>query len=141
MPELKILFICIGNSCRSPMAEAITRSLAGDRVAALSAGLSPAGFIAAPTVETLDQMGHRSDGLFSKGLDAIPVGDVDIVVSLLGSECFHVMPRGGGARHESWNIPDPFGEDEAFYLRVARDLEGRIARLLSQELEGELLGD
>lgn len=141
MAQLKILFVCIGNSCRSPMAEAMARSLGGDRVVALSAGLSPAGFIAGPTLDTLERLGYPSDRLYSKGLDAIPDDDVDLVVSLLGGESFHVLPQGGSARHESWTIPDPFGEDDAFYLRVARDLEIRINELLSRELEGELLGE
>lgn len=123
------------------MAEAMARSLGGDRVAALSAGLSPAGFVADPTVETLDRLGYPSDQLSSKGIDAVDVSDVDLVVSLLGDENFHLLPRGGHARHECWTIPDPFGEDEAFYLRVARDLENRINELLSDELEGELLDE
>jgi len=42
-----VLFICLGNSCRSIMAEALVRRLCGQRLTAASAGISPLGFVAA----------------------------------------------------------------------------------------------
>lgn len=136
---LKILYVCIGNSCRSPMAEAMTRSLGGDRVEARSAGLAPLGWIAEPTIAVLEARGFSTDGLSSKGLEAVAAVDLDVVVSLIGDHGLNVLPPGMGVRREAWPIPDPFGEDEVFYLEVARQLEGRIRRLLGDELRGELL--
>lgn len=123
------------------MAEAMARSIGGGRVAAMSAGLSPAGFIAGPTLATLEHLGYPTEGLHSKGLDAIDDSDVDLVVSLLGGGGFHIVPRGSHGRQMFWPVPDPFGEDEATYLRVARDLETRIRELISEELAEELLVD
>jgi arsenate reductase len=138
MAPLSILFVCIGNSCRSPMAEAIARHLGGRRVDARSAGLAPAGFVAGGTLTTLDALGYSGEGLWSKGLDDVLVEDLDIVVSLLGNQAFDLLPHGTGARRETWAVFDPFGEDEEVYLEVARELEVRIRALLSEELDGEL---
>jgi protein-tyrosine-phosphatase len=135
---LRILFICIGNSCRSPMAEAITRSLAGDRVEALSAGLSPLGWISDQTLSTLRTLGYDVEGLSSKGLQDVPLENVDIVVSLLGGRGLDAIPVAVGTRRESWPIVDPFGEDEELYLAVARELESRIGQLLAEEEKAEL---
>jgi len=122
------------------MAEAMARSLGGGRVEALSAGLSPAGFIAEATVRTLQRLGYPTDGLYSKGLDALDTTAVDVVVSLFGRARF---PLGCGShtREIHWPITDPFGEDESLYLRVARDIEARVRHLLQEELAGELLQD
>ncbi len=138
MARLTILFICIGNSCRSPMAEAIARALGGHRVDARSAGLTPLGWVADQTFAVLEALGYPSQGLSSKGLDEVDTDDLDVVVSLLGDRGFDHIPRGIGARREAWPIPDPFGEDEELYLEVARQLELRIRRLLTDELEAEL---
>ncbi len=120
------------------MAEAIARGLGGDRVDARSAGLTPLGWVADQTIAALHSLGFASEGLASKGLDAVDTEDLDIVVSLLGKRGLDHIPLGVGARREAWPIPDPFGEDEAFYLDVARQLELRIRRLLAEEVESEL---
>ena len=139
MTRLHVLFVCLGNSCRSPMAEAIARGLGGDRVVALSAGISPAGFIAEPTRATLRRLGYSDNGLFSKGLDAIDGASVDVVVSLLGGEFQPGFACGAHTRRLHWPLRDPFGEDDSTYLSVAREIEDRVRRFLDEELSGELL--
>lgn len=123
------------------MAEAIARSLGGHRVVVQSAGLSPAGFIAEATLATLRRLGYSSEGLCSKGLDDIDTDSVDVVVSLVGGEMQHGFGCGQHVRRVHWPLPDPFGEDDTLYLRVARDLEDRVRSLLEEELSGELLPD
>lgn len=138
MTPLSILFICIGNTCRSPMAEAIARGLGGDEVRAASAGIMPYGRIVPTTVATLTALGYDPRGLDSKGLDAIELADVDIVVSLLGPDVSSAIPAIPGAQLECWDVPDPFGEDDDAYLAVARDLEHRIRALLEEHRAREL---
>ena len=108
---------------------------------ARSAGLFPAGFIAEATRATLRSLGYSDEGLFSKGLDAIDVSMVDIAVFLVGSKIHHVVGCGEHARRVHWPVRDPFGEDDSVYLRVAREIEGRVRHLLEEELSGELLPD
>jgi protein-tyrosine-phosphatase len=120
------------------MAEAIARQMGGDRVEARSAGLTPLGWIADQTLAALEQLGYPTAGLHSKGLETAITADLDIVVSLIGSPIPGFLPGGRGCQSETWVIPDPFGEDEAVYLEVAKLLEHRIRELLHHELETEL---
>jgi protein-tyrosine-phosphatase len=120
------------------MAEAIARTIGGDDVEALSAGLSPLGWVAGQTLEALHTLGHSVDGLSSKGLDHITFKQIDVVVSLLGDRGLDVIPRDLAIEREAWAITDPFGEDDELYLDVARELEARIHRLLAEHQQGEL---
>ena len=138
MSATRILFICVGNMCRSPMAEAIARALGGDKVDARSAGLTPLGWVAEQTFGALQAVGVEAEGLTSKGLQEVDTEDLDIVVLLLGDRGLDHIPHGIGARREAWPIPDPFGEDEELYLEVARQLEERIRRLFAEEMDSEL---
>jgi arsenate reductase len=125
-----VLFFCIGNSCRSPMAEAMARTLGRGRIEAHSAGLLPTGRIAPPTLAALAALGYPVDGLRSKGLDQVPLRSVELVVSLIGSEGLRALPQDLVARREAWSVRDPFGDDQEVYLRVARDLEARVRNLV-----------
>jgi len=138
MAPLSILFVCIGNTCRSPMAEAIARGLGEDRVRASSAGIMPFGRIVPATVEALEALGYDPRGLASKGLDDIDLGDFDIIVSLLGPSGLSYLPFTLGAQLESWSVRDPYGEDDDVYLVVARELELRIRELLADQETREL---
>ena len=66
--RVKVLFLCIGNSCRSQMAEAIARHRAEDIIEPSSAGLVPFGEIAPPTLKVLDEAGISASGQYSKPL-------------------------------------------------------------------------
>ena len=138
MSSLSILYVCIGNTCRSPMAEAITRGLSDGAVTAASAGLMPFGRIVSETVSTLEVLGYDPGGLASKGLDDVELSDFDIIVSLLGPSGLSYLPPSSAAHIESWSIPDPYGEDEEAYLAVARELERRIRTMLDEHLGREL---
>lgn len=66
-PKTRVLFLCTGNSCRSQMAEALLRHLAGARFEALSAGTEPKE-IHPLTLAALDEIGVPTAGLRSKNL-------------------------------------------------------------------------
>jgi protein-tyrosine-phosphatase len=131
MARTRILFICIGNTCRSPMAEAIARSLGGDRVEVYSAGLAPTGMVAEAALTTLAAMGYPNHGLRSKGLEEIALERMDVIVSLLGPDGLKLLPANLGATREAWPIRDPFGEDEEVYRAAATVIESRIKKLLA----------
>ena len=130
-----VLFICIGNTCRSPMAEAIARGLGGESLRVLSAGLSATGRVASETLSTLEEMGYATEGLTSKGLSEVPLDEIDVVVSLIGPAGINWIPFGMAVDTVVWNVPDPWGEDDATYRNVARRIESLVRDLL-EDLPG-----
>jgi protein-tyrosine-phosphatase len=122
------------------MAEAIARTIGAGLVDAQSAGLTPAGWIEERTLSTLEHLGYPTDGLWSKGLDAVSTQGIDVVISLVGQSTPDLIPVAAGARLDTWPIHDPFGEDEEVYIDVARRLEARIRHFFELEFERELPG-
>lgn len=129
----KILFVCVGNSCRSQMAEAFARHLGGDAVRASSAGSRPLGWILPDTVTVMAEKGISLDGQRSKGIWEIPVDQMDVVVSM-GCEVACPVPLGFKGRVIEWNILDPYGRDLEFYRRVRDQIEAEVQSLLSSIL-------
>jgi len=122
----KVLFVCIGNSCRSQMAEALARHSAQGTMEVASAGLSPLGFIADPTREVLTERGIPSDGQVSKGLGEIIRFQPDLIVNMSG---YNGRGKFGDYEYEDWDVEDPYGDDMATYRRICDDIEARIADL------------
>ncbi|HEV2175655.1 MAG TPA: arsenate reductase ArsC [Terriglobia bacterium] len=130
-PITNLLFVCVGNSCRSQMAEAFATHLGNGRVRAWSAGSHPLGVIVPATHDVMQEKGISLDGQWSKGLDDVPVAEMDVVVTM-GCEVACPVPVGFKGRVIEWNIPDPYGRDLERY-RSARDLiEQQVASLLPE---------
>jgi len=129
---LRILFVCIGNSCRSQMAEAWANHLGNGRVQAASAGSHPLGQITRDTYVVMSEKGLSLEGQCSKGLRDVSVAEMDAVVSM-GCEVACPVPAGFKGRVMEWDIPDPYaGGLEAF--RAARDLIEQQVRVLLADL-------
>jgi len=127
---LNVLFVCIGNSCRSPLAEAIARHTASDVIAASSAGLSPLGRIQDSTRKVLLERGFPVDGQFSKSLhDDTLLQPADLIINMSGyqGESFFA-----GRNYEDWDVEDPYGEDMETYRRICDDIEARVADLAAR---------
>jgi len=121
----RVLFVCIGNSCRSQMAEAFARAYGGDILDVQSAGVSPATYIAPLTKQTLGERNLTIDDHFPKGLDHVRHQHFDVAINMSG------MPVGlPGARVIEWTVPDPIGHTAAYYRSVATQLEGLVMRLI-----------
>jgi len=131
----QVLFICLGNSCRSIMAEALARSLLGDRLAPVSAGLRPLGFITPETLQVLTEIGAPINGLRSKGLEDTDLAACRLSVNLT----HHSLPPQVTARMPGRLLqrpmPDPYGGSLEDYRR-SRDA---IQRLLLEGLATWLL--
>jgi protein-tyrosine-phosphatase len=132
-----VLFICIGNSCRSPMAEAIALRDAADVIEAASAGLSPLGFVAAQTKRTLAENGYPNDGLESKSILQASWDAADLVVNMSG------RPRERAflefSKVEEWEVEDPYGEDPEVYQRIFEEIRRRV-RGLAERLREQKQG-
>jgi arsenate reductase len=129
MRKKKILFVCIGNSCRSQMAEALARQLAADVIEPQSAGISPLGHITAPTRKVLLERGAQPAGQYSKGLREADPDGAYLIVNMTGMPGHGLFP---GADVVDWDVDDPYGEDLAMYRRVRDDIEGLVTDLAAK---------
>lgn len=124
----KIAFICVGNSARSQMAEAIAKKMIKERnldIEIFSAGTEPAGFINAMAIRVLEEDGIPIENQYSKGLQDIPIDDIDLFVMVCEESNCVFLP---GKRTISWNLPDPFSYEQ-FYL-IRESLKSKIGELL-----------
>ncbi|HYL69613.1 MAG TPA: low molecular weight phosphatase family protein [Candidatus Limnocylindria bacterium] len=131
MPKtLNVLFVCIGNSCRSPIAEAVARHTASDVITASSAGISPLGRIQDSTRKVLLERGITVDGQFSKSLhDDTLLQPADLIINMSGYRGESLF---AGRNFEDWEIEDPYGEDMETYRRICDDIEARVADLAAR---------
>jgi TonB family protein len=126
----RVLFICIGNACRSPMAEAIAHLDAPDAIEAFSAGLTPIGFVAPMTKQTLRKNQYWVEGLESKSISPEVWEQAEIVINMSG------RPREQAFREyskvEDWEIEDPFGGDPGIYQQVFEKIRLRVTELAQE---------
>lgn len=130
----KVLFVCLGNACRSPMAEAIASRLAGDIIEATSAGLTPLGRVEPLTAETLARNGYPSAELESKGLNLTAIKEADIIVNMSGQP--KEFAFGNSPKVEDWRVEDPYGADADNYQRIFERIERLVAELVGRLRNG-----
>ncbi len=120
------------------MAEAMARQIGGDQIEAFSGGLMATGSVAPGSISTLEYLGYNADGLESKSISDVDVGDMDVIVSLIGPDGLRYLPAGISAELITWSVRDPFGEDDEAYLASAKTIEKKIKTLLIEQLDREL---
>lgn len=129
----RVAFVCVHNACRSQMAEAIARILAGDVFDSFSAGTETKPAID-PTVVRLirEQYGvDMTETQYSKTLDALP--EVDVVVTM---GCNVQCPSLPCRRREDWGLDDPTGKEDIVYLAVMDTIRQRVLDLRRELRDG-----
>jgi arsenate reductase len=124
-----ILFVCVGNACRSQMSEGFARAHGPEDLVVYSAGSAPAGFVAREAIEGMKEKGIDIARHYSKGISSLPAIEFDVVVTM---GCGDVCPYVQAKRHIDWEIPDPIGRGAPFFRSVRDDLEEKILRLLKE---------
>ena len=122
----KVAFICVHNSCRSQMAEALGKKLAADVFESYSAGTETKPRINADAVRLMKQV-HGIDmeqTQFSKLLSDIP--PVDVVVTM---GCNVRCPFLPCQHREDWGLEDPSGKDDAAFLETMAAIERKVLDL------------
>lgn len=111
-----VLFVCVANSCRSQMAEAFARSLAGGGWEIASAGSNPSGLVHPVAMHLMEEVGLTLQGHRSKGVGDLPARTWDYVVTM---GCGDACPTVAARQRLDWRIPDPIGLplDAARYVR------------------------
>jgi arsenate reductase len=134
--NMKVLFICTHNRCRSILSEAITRQRHGDSLEVRSAGSQPVGEVHPLSIQYLSQMGYDTEGLCSESWDDFEHWSPDVVVTVCDRAAGEACPvYFGMAIKRHWGLSDPSalqGDAEAVetaFLNTIRCIEGRADAL------------
>lgn len=125
----KVAFICVHNSCRSQIAEALGKKLASDVFESYSAGTELKEHINSDAVRLMKKL-HGVDMeqvQYSKLIADIPEPDI---VILMG--CNVGCPLIIGQYTENWGLDDPSGQSDEVFEKTIRKIEGKIIHLKNQ---------
>ena len=123
----KVAFICVHNSCRSQIAEALGKKLASDVFESYSAGTETKPRINPDAVRLMKQVhgiDMEAEGQHSKLLAEIP--SVDVVVTM---GCNVHCPMLPCKQREDWGLEDPTGKPEGEFLKTMEKIEEKILEL------------
>ena len=127
MNKPKVAFICVHNSCRSQIAEALGKHLAGDVFESYSAGMETKPQINQDAVRLMKKLYGIDMELtqYSKLISDIPTPDIAISMG-----CDVGCPFIGRPYDEDWGLPDPTGKDDAEFERVIALIEENVLKLV-----------
>lgn len=124
--KLKVAFICVHNSCRSQIAEALGKHLAGDVFESYSAGTETKPQINQDAVRLMKELYDidMEKTQYSKHIDEIP--PVDIVITMgCNVECPYLPCK----HREDWGLDDPTGKGDEEFKKVISIIETKIKEL------------
>ena len=124
-----VLFVCVENSNRSQMAEALARIHGGDVVEAYSAGSRPSGRVNPKAIESMRELGYDLSKHGSKSLAEIPDVEYDLV-AMMG--CGDACPFVRAKVREDWQIPDPKNMELAEFRAVRDLIESKVKMALTK---------
>ena len=130
----KVAFICVHNSCRSQIAEALGRHLAADVFESYSAGTETKPQINQDAVRLMKQVHHidmEAEGQYSKLLTDIPA--VDVVITM---GCNVQCPMLPCQWREDWGLEDPTGKPDEAFLQTIQLIEEKIRGLKERLIVG-----
>ncbi len=130
----RIVFVCIHNSCRSQMAEAWTRHLAGDKMEIYSAGTQNYPEIKPLAIAVMEDIGIDMSLQYPKTIEDIPQ-PVDILITMgCGVECPYVRAN----YREDWGLEDPSGKSISAFKDTRDQIGEKVRELLMRIEEGVL---
>lgn len=136
MNKVKVAFICVHNSCRSQMAEALGKHLAPDVFESYSAGTELRPQINQDAVRIIKDLYNidMNETQRSKLLNEIP--SVDVVVTM---GCNVACPSLPCKHREDWGLDDPSGKADEEFIKIAKLIEEKVIRLKKRIIKNELI--
>ena len=131
----KVAFLCVHNSCRSQMAEALGKKLAEDVFESFSAGTQPGARINPDAVRLMTQVCgiDMEQTQYNKSLSQLP--EIDIVVTM---GCNVQCPTFPCSHREDWGLEDPSGKADSEFLAVMAQIENKVLDLKDRIEAGTL---
>ena len=123
----KVAFVCVHNSCRSQIAEALGRHLAADVFESYSAGTERKDRMNPDAVRLMKDVYHidmEAEGQYSKLLSELP--PVDVVITM---GCNVQCPNLPCRWREDWGLEDPTGQTDEVFMDTIRKIEEKILEL------------
>ena len=127
MNKKKVAFICVHNSCRSQIAEALGRHLASDVCESYSAGTETKPQINQDAVRLMKELygiDMEAEGQYSKLTHDIPTPDIAISMG-----CNVGCPFIGRPFDDNWGLEDPTGKNDEAFKKVISEIENNILKL------------
>ena len=126
MKKKRIAFICVHNSCRSQIAEALGKHLASDELECYSAGSETKPKINQDAVRIMKELYgiDMEKTQYSKTFDRIPTPDVAISMG-----CDVGCPYIGREFDDNWGLEDPTGKSDEYFVTMIKDIETKILEM------------
>ncbi|MGB1587901.1 MAG: low molecular weight phosphatase family protein [Poseidonia sp.] len=122
---MRLFFVCVGNSCRSQMAEGLARAMG---LEAASAGTHPAGAVAEHALTLLASRGIDTVGMHPQSIDEFDHTQFDKIISMgCGVHCPNLPID------EDWGLEDPVGGPYEQYEQTAAEIERRLKALIQSD--------
>ena len=124
--KTRVAFICVHNSCRSQIAEALGKHFSGDKYDFYSAGTETKPQIDKDAVRLMKRLYSidMEQTQYSKTIDSIPVPD-----TVISMGCEVGCPYIGRAFDDNWGLPDPTGQSDEVFVEVIKQIEDRVRSL------------
>ena len=126
----KVVFVCVHNSCRSQIAEALGRHLAADVFESYSAGTERKDRMNPDAVRLMKDVYHidmEAEGQYSKLLSELP--PVDVVITM---GCNVQCPNLPCRWREDWGLEDPTGQPDEAFRETIQQIEEKILKLKAE---------
>lgn len=133
MSKTSVAFICTHNSCRSQIAEALGKKLAGDTFESYSAGTSIKDQINPDAVRLMKQ--HYGIDMLESGQKPKKITDLPNIDYVVTMGCGVRCPFLPAKKRVDWGLEDPTGQNDEIFMQVIKKIETKILALEEELLE------
>ena len=125
-PKTRVLFVCIGNACRSQMAEGFANTYGSDVLIAASAGVAPGAVLHPVTVRAMEEKNIDLKDHYTKALRHLTRAEFDLIVNMSGT----FLPAPPDCRVVDWDIDDPVFMEYDEHCKIRDEIERRVMDLI-----------
>lgn len=125
---VKVLFVCVGNACRSQLAEAFARRIGAGVLEVHSAGIRPRTEVDSRALAVLQRRGYDTSKATPKPIDAAPPGPYEWMIRM-GCGDVLLVPA---LHREDWDYPAPSQLSDVGFEALCDDLEDRVRNLVAR---------